>query len=142
MFIQRMLNQTGAPALERLLSFTEARQGLIADDIANVDSQNYRQKDLSVERFQQMLRQRVDAAHNPAHNPSTGSSPAGADDFSDIDAELEYPTRGILFHDGNNRSMEQLMSDQAKNALMHQVAVELLRKQYQSMQAALQDKVG
>ena len=38
----------------------------------------------------------------------------------------------MLFHDGDNRSMEQLMSDQAKNALMHNLVIELLRKQFQT----------
>ena len=44
--------------------------------------------------------------------------------------DVQNPANGILFHDGNNRSMEQLMSDQAKNALMHNLAIELLRNQY------------
>jgi flagellar basal-body rod protein FlgB len=46
----------------------------------------------------------------------------------------------VLFHDGNNRSMEQLMSDQAKNALMHNLAVELLRRQFATLNMALTEK--
>ena len=45
--------------LEQMLRFTEARQKLIADNIANVSTPNYQQKDLSVEKFQKMLRDRV-----------------------------------------------------------------------------------
>ena len=56
--------------------------------------------------------------------------------------KVEEPERGILFHDGTTRSMEQLMSDQAKNAMMHNLVVELLRKQYQSLENALQERVG
>jgi hypothetical protein len=36
--------------------------------------------------------------------------------------------------------MEQLMSDQAKNALMHNFVIELLRKQFQTMEMALKDR--
>jgi hypothetical protein len=38
--------------------------------------------------------------------------------------------------------MEQLMADQAKNAMMHNLAVELLRKQFQSLELALKERVG
>ena len=79
----------------------------------------YRQKNLSVETFQSMLRDRVDDRRE---------NPLGATSFDDIRAEIENPNNGILFHDGNNRSMEHLMSDMAKNAMMHNLCVELLRK--------------
>ena len=62
--------------------------------------------------------------------------------FDDIGTEIEEPETGMLFHDGSNRSMEQLMSDQAKNALMHNVAVELLRRQFQTLEMALKDRPG
>jgi flagellar basal body rod protein FlgB len=80
-----------------------------------------------------MLRRRVDER--------TAAAP-GSIGFKDIDAELERPTAGILAHDGNNRSVEQLMSDQAKNALMHNLVVELLRKQYASLENALKERIG
>jgi hypothetical protein len=34
------------------------------------------------------------------------------------------------------------MSDQAKNALMHNVAIELLRQQFQTMELALKERVS
>ena len=135
MFIQRLLDQGTAPVLEQTLRFAAARHRLIAENIVNVDTPEYRQKDLSVEGFQAMLRERVEDRRE-----------AGAGDerpgFGDVAAELETPTRGILFHDGNNRSMEQLMADQAKNAMMHNLVIELLRKQFQSLELALKERVG
>ena len=52
------------------------------------------------------------------------------------------PRWSTLFHDGNNRSVEQLMTAQAKNALMYTTAMEMLRKQYQTMELALKDRLG
>jgi flagellar basal-body rod protein FlgB len=132
MFIERMLNQGNAPLLERVVDFAGARHRLIAENVVNVDTPGYRQKDLSVDAFQSMLRDRVDDRRD---------NPLGATSFDDIQAEIENPQRGILFHDGNNRSMEQLMTDQAKNALLHNVAIELLRKQFMSLEAALKERV-
>jgi flagellar basal-body rod protein FlgB len=133
MFLERLMNQTNAPLLEQVLEFTAARHRLIAENMANVDTPGYRQKDLDVDRFQSMLRDRVDDRDRAA---------PGSLGFDDIGAEVSRPNRGILFHDGNNRSMEQLASDQAKNALLHNLVVELLRKQFQQMEMALKEKVS
>src|SRR5437764_10079600 len=111
MFIERLLDQGSGPLLEQTLRFTAERHRLIAEDVVNVDTPNYRQKDLSVEKFQSLLRDRVETRREAG----VGGERVG---FDDVAAELETPQRGILFHDGNNRSMEQLMSDQAKNAMM------------------------
>lgn len=128
MLIDRLLNQGGGPVLEQMLRFTEARHDLIAENVVNISTPGYKQKDLSLEKFQKMLAERADQAQDAA---------PGAVQFDDISAQVENPRRGILFHDGQNRSMEELMSDQAKNALMHNVAIELLRRQFQTLQMAI-----
>src|SRR5215471_6015719 len=110
MFIDRLLNQDSAPLLEQLVKFSAARHKLIAENIANIDTPEYRQKDLSLEHFQQLLRDKVD---------SRGRADPGSIDFDDINNEVVNPTQSILFHDRNNRSMEQLATDLAKNAMMH-----------------------
>src|SRR5688572_14786045 len=133
MFIERLLNQGNAPLLERTLEFTAQRHRLIAENVVNVDTPGYLQKDMSLEKFHAMLRGRVEARR---------SAPPGMTSFDDIRGEIENPERGILFHDGNNRSMEQLMSDQAKNALLHNLAVELLKKQFASLENALRERIA
>jgi flagellar basal-body rod protein FlgB len=133
MFIEKLLNQGNAPLLEQVVRFSSVRHRLIAENIANVDTPDYRQKDLSVKRFHRLLRDRVE---------QRGRAPVGAVRFDDVAAEVQRPEAGILFHDGNNRSMEELATDLAKNAMMHNLAVELLRKQYQSMEAALKERVA
>ena len=99
----------------------------------NASTPGYRQKDLSVARFQKALRDRVEKSNR---------EPVGTVGFDDIGAKVENPAAGILFHDGNNRSMEQLMTDQAKNAMIHNMTVELLRKQFQTMEMALRERVS
>ena len=49
---------------------------------------------------------------------------------------------GILSYDGNNRSMESLMSDISKNGILHNMIIELLRKQFQQMDMALKERVS
>jgi flagellar basal-body rod protein FlgB len=128
MFIDRLLNQGSTPFLEKTLQFTAARHRLIAEDVVNISTPGYQQKDLSLAKFQGMLAERAKVAEENA---------PGATRFDDISAQVEHPNRGLLFHDGQTRSVEQLMSDQSKNALMHNLAIELLRHQFQQIQMAL-----
>ena len=133
MFLQKLMSQTSAPVLEQMLQFTEARAKLLTENVANVDTIGYRQKDLDVKKFEGMLRDRVE---------KRDASAPGSTGFEDLTAEVEHPTRGILSHDGNNRSMESLMSDQAKNGMLHNMIIELLRKQFQQMDMALKERVS
>jgi flagellar basal-body rod protein FlgB len=132
MFLSRLLNQGNAPLLEQTVRFTAARHRLLTENIANLSTPGYRQKDLSVQKFQAALRQKIE---------DRATAPPGEARFDDMELETQEPARNILFHDRNNRSAEQLMSDLAKNAMMHNLAVELLRKQYQAVEAALKERV-
>jgi flagellar basal-body rod protein FlgB len=128
MFIDRLLNQGAEPMLEQTLRFTEARGRLIAENVVNISTPGYKQKDLSLAKFQHLLADRAARA---------GDAAPGSVAFDDIGMDVEKNHRGILFHDGQNRSMDGLMSDMAKNALMHNLAIELLRRQFQTMEMAI-----
>ena len=142
MFIDSLINDGGTtPTLERLVRFTEARQNLLTDDVANVSTPGFKQRDLSVARFQRVLRARLDSGADAA-GAGAGDGDDAGDGADPVDAAVTHPEMGILSHDGNNRSMELLMSEGAKNALMHNTVVELLRQQYQTLDMALKERVG
>ena len=133
MFIERLLSQGNQPIIEASVRFAAARHRLIAENIANVDTPNFLQKDLDVEKFQSMLQERVERR---------SATRDGSVRFDDLGTEEEIETSGVLFHDGNNRSMERLMSDSAKNALFHNMMLELLRKQFSSIEMALKERIA
>jgi flagellar basal-body rod protein FlgB len=133
MFIDRLLNDGNSPIIEASVRFAAARHRLLAENIANVDTPNYVQKDLSVAKFHQLLSDKVQERDHGA---------PGSVSFDDLGQKIENPTAGILFHDRNNRSMERLMSDAAKNALFHNMMTELLRRQFASIETALKERVG
>jgi flagellar basal-body rod protein FlgB len=132
MFIERLMNQGNAPLLEQMVRFTQARQKLLAENIVNISTPNYRQKDLSTEAFQKQLREQVDVRNDAA---------PGSVGFDGLTMKVENPEANVLFHDRNNRSIEQLMTDQAQNAMMHNLMTELLRKQFTQIQDALRERV-
>ena len=133
MFIERLINQGNAPLLAQTVRFHAARHKLLAENIANASTPGYRTKDLSVDAFRQMLRDRVELK---------SVAPPGTVTFDDVAAEVERPSRGLLFHDGNNRSMEQLVTDSAKNAIFHNLMTELLRKQFDGIESALRERIA
>ena len=130
MLIEGLLNRGNGALLEQVVQFASARHNLLLENIANVDTPGYRQKDLSVGRFNALLAERVDERRQ-----------TGMTSFGELSRAVENPTRGILFHDRNNRSMEQLATDLAKNGMMHNLAIELLRKQFLQLEMALKERV-
>jgi len=130
MLIDRLLNQGPSPLLEQWLNFTDKRQDVLADDVVNATTPGFKQKDLSLPQFQAEL---------AAKEKEMETAAPGSVDFNDVSMDIQNP-RGLVFHDGNNRSMEQLMTDEAKNALMHNLAVELLRRQYSTLNMAIMER--
>lgn len=133
MFIDRLLNMGNAPLIERAMDFTAARHELIAENIANVSTPGYVQKDLSLPAFQKQLRERI-ARKN--------SSAPGSVGFEDLRGSLKDERSGLLFHDRSNRSMETMMADLSSNALKHNMYAEMLRKQFDSLQTVLRERIA
>ena len=131
MFFDRLVNSGPVPVLEQTLRFTASRHKLLAENVANIDTPFYQQKDMDETAFQAQLSNRVEQRDS-----------FGWANFGDVSMETQTPKRGILFHDGNNRSAEELMTNMAKNALTHNLCIELLRKQYATMEMALKERVS
>lgn len=130
MLLDKLLNSGNIPLLEQNLRFTGERAKLIMQNGINFSTPGYKQQDLSPEDFFAELQGRLEARREH-----------GSTDF-DIDLDAQVVNRGILSHDGNNRTAEQLMSDNAKNAMMHNLAIELLRRQFSQLQTALKERVS
>jgi len=131
MFIEKLLNQGNAPLIAKMVEFTEKRHELIAENVANISTPNYVQKDLDLREFQTQLRDRIEERKR-----------IGSTSFDDVSYEIDQPVMGVLFHDKSNRSVETLMSNMSSNALRHNFFVELLRKQYDSIQNVLRERIA
>jgi flagellar basal-body rod protein FlgB len=124
MFIERLINGGAIPAAEQSVRFTAARHQLIAENIANISTDGYVTKDLNEAAF---------------HNQLASKLASRSD--GDVDLQMENP-KGLMFHDGNNRSPEELMSNLSKNALEHNMYLEFLHQQFSSIEMALREKVS
>lgn len=139
------IGSSGAvPALEKLMSFAGQRQRLIAHNIANISTPNFRQMDVSVSGFQQALGQAIDRKRERG-----GAGDLEIQETSElaVDAQGGLILRpgttgpGVLAHDRNNRDLETLMKDLVENAATYRLASDLLRSRFEILRSAIAERV-
>ena len=143
--LNELINGGSVPVLDAMMSFTQARHRVLAENIANVDTPGYRTRDLDAGRFQAALGKAV-ARRNQGGGGGGLPIEDGAQFAQRPDGGLEFradeqPAENVLFHDGTNVRIESQMAALAENAMMHQAASELLALQYNGMMRAIRGTV-
>jgi flagellar basal-body rod protein FlgB len=143
------------PMLEQVVNFTEERHGVLAGNIANLDTPGYKTRDLSPEMFEQRLKEAVDASHKPAANRYDGygnydgydnypSTPAFAstEPANQFDAlkHVNDSMKSILRHDNDDVSMEHQINEMVKNETQHNMAIGIMTAQFRLLHAAISER--
>lgn len=139
-----VVNSGSAPALEAAFRFAAQRQRLINHNIANISTPNFVQTDVSVPKFQEMLRGAIDKRHAEGGLGDLnlgGSEEIVPDGHGSFTLDAKTPHGGIMFHDRNNRSLEMLMQDLVENGTMFRVCSDLLKSRSDLMRAAIGERV-
>lgn len=144
-----MFDSSPLPVLEQMVKFTEARHGVLAGNIANLDTPGYRARDLSMDEFQSRLKEAVESrrqapisqAPYPASpgNQST-SSTATRSHAQEKLAKVSDSMKGMLRHDDNNSSLEEQVSEIAKNQAQYNMALSLMNAQFRLLRAAITER--
>lgn len=138
--IDALISSPTVRMLEQALSFTEQRHNVLLENIANVSTPGYVQKDVSVAGFQQALRQAVEAKRasaNDLYEPQSTPEIQFQTGGGGVAARAQEAPTSVAFHDRGIRSMESLMSDLADNALAHNITAQLLRGRYDQVARAI-----
>ena len=125
-------------ALEQVAAFAEARHGLLAGNIANLDTPGYKTRDLSVENFQKSLREALEQQKAPPQYVSPGMIPSGSGDPMHA---VKDATRNILFHDQSDVGLEEQVTELSNNQFMHSMAVALLSQQFRQLETAISERI-
>ncbi|MDR2116334.1 MAG: flagellar basal body rod protein FlgB [Planctomycetaceae bacterium] len=134
-----LFDGTTVPVLEQVVNFDEARQALLAGNIANFDTPMYQARDMDVGSFKKKLAEAITRKHRPpgAFGPDyplkKGSSSAFGDDWP-----FDNP---ILYHDLNNVGMEFQVTEMAKNNMEFNTALSIMRHQMLLLQTAISERV-
>ncbi|MFO0828884.1 MAG: hypothetical protein U0572_12150 [Phycisphaerales bacterium] len=147
----RLTSGDAMPALERALQFASARHRLITNNVANLETPGYRPTDVSVEGFQSLLREAIDARQDAlASGVGDGAGLGGGLAMRSSDEiavtpdgmELEPAPlgEGILYHDGNDRSVERILQSLTQNLIQFRFAATMIRRQFASIDAAIRER--
>jgi flagellar basal-body rod protein FlgB len=149
--LSSLFQSSSLPVLEQVVNFTEARHGVLAGNIANLDTPGYKTRDLSPEMFQQQLKEAIDAKNQPV-------SPTSLGDVADLTPgetavqhqahtvaafdKVKDSMKSILRHDGDDVSVEQQVNEMMKNQQQHNLAINIMSAQFRLLRAAITERVA
>ena len=145
MLIGDLGNSGAIPALEAALKFAASRQKLIAHNIANADTPDFRVQDVDPAHFQQTLRKAVEQRRERTGGQQGGLSVGSTRQMAfHADGRVELrprtPSGNLLFHDRNDRDLERLMQANAENVAAYRLSAELLRSRFDLLRSAIAER--
>ncbi len=141
--LDSLISSPAIKMLEQTLNFTEQRHNVLIEDISNVDTPGYVQKDVSVDQFQQSLQSalaKTRASNNDAYSPESNDSVEFDANGTDIAVKPANAINSVAFHDRGVRNMEYLMTQLADNAMGHNTVTQLLKNRYDMVTKAISMK--
>jgi flagellar basal-body rod protein FlgB len=146
MLIQDLENSGSLPVLSKMLQFSAQRQRLLAHNIANMETPDFRPLDVSVSDFRKNLAKAVDGRRAQTggmqgdlqieDSREVTNSPDGT-----VTLHPRTPSGNILYHDRNNRDLERMMQDLAENGLAYKTTVDLMRRENDLLRSAIAQRV-
>ena len=107
-------------------------------NVANLDTPGYRVRDLSVETFQERLREAMEARRQQQKPASLGYLRPDPDEAM---RRVRDSLKSILYHDDSDVGIEQQVLEISKNQYMHNVAISIMASQFRLLQAAIAERV-
>jgi flagellar basal-body rod protein FlgB len=148
--VSSIFDGTTIPMLEKIALFADRRHDVLTANVANIDTPNYKRRDLPLEAFQKALREAI--ANGQSRLEQGGSAMngggvtqalgSGAAAFPEqLFQTVESQSPSLTFQDNNNRSIEHEMMEMTKNSMMQSFAIELMNTQFSMLQAAIREQV-
>lgn len=143
MWIEHLMTSRTTRALELAGQFAEARHKILAENLANIDTPDYHTKQLAPEAFQASLRQALQRARQTGAQRldlrGNAQFSTGVDERVHVKAAHE-PAPNVLFQDGTNPRLEQLLADVSQNSLDYETATTLLRGRFENLLRAIRGR--
>jgi len=131
-------NSSTIPVLQQVISFAQDRHKILVGNVANMDTPGYRVRDLSLESFQEHLKEAIET-RGERDNPLSPGMMIGK--RGDALRGANDSMRTILFHDDSDVGMEQQVLAISKNQFMHNMAISLMNTQFRMLQTAISERI-
>jgi len=145
MYLSNLMEGGATPALAKVMAFNERRIGVIAENVANATTPNYKAKQLDAMGFQRALRRAFDHRGDDRTVPFDvqNGREVRTNDHGLLEVTpSDQPVQNILSHDGTNQSLEHQMADLAETVMFHEMASTLLRGNVNGLRKAIRGTVG
>ncbi len=132
--------------LEQAAQFARKRQEVISQNIANVETPDYRTKELPVTEFEDALNDAFQRMED--RNVRVFKMDESDDVVRNSSSSLITPREargeqaGILRHDRNNVSIDREMSKLSQNRMFHENTMNFLRHKFDLIEQAITEQAG
>lgn len=131
-----LINNRAITLLERSLDAASMRQKVISNNLANIDTPNYKRSDVSFEStLQQVLQgnalsgRRTDARHMEI----------GAVSVSDVEPEIVTDRSTSMRQDGNNVDIDVEMTNLAENQILYNALTQRINGKFATLKYAISE---
>lgn len=142
--ISSMFDSSTIPVLEQVVNFTQARHGVLAGNIANLDTPGYKTRDISPEEFQSRLQEAIETRQQRSTSPTyeINAQLAGRNTTLGGDGmdEVRESIKSVLYHDNSDVSIEQQVAEIGKNQAQHNMALQVMLAQFRLLRAAITER--
>jgi len=149
--LSSMFNSSTIPVLEQVVNFTEARHGVLAGNVANLDTPGYKTRDLSPALFEKSLKEAIEVRRQPvvenfdsrsmAIDSATRTQQHEAKQLAAF-SKVRDSMRSVLRHDGDDVGLEQQVNEITKNQQQHNLAVSIMSSQFRLLKTAITERVA
>lgn len=143
--IDQLFNAGGIQSLEKTVQFAARRHELLAHNIANFSTPNFRAKDVSVNDFRAALGQAIDQRRRRFGGERGELEFAGTREVVSGPRGLRLnpaqSSGNILFHDRNDRDLERTMQSLVENLAVFRFATDMMRSRMEMLNVAIRERI-
>jgi len=128
------------PILERSLDATSLRQSAISDNIANINTPNYKRKEVSFEEELKLALNKSSGGEllmsltHPKHIPMTNSN------LLTLQPQVQVDNNTLWRKDGNNVDVDVEMAELAKNTIKYQALSQRVSQEFIMLKTAIEGR--
>lgn len=144
-WVEGLIQRESAPLLEAAMGFAFQRHLNIVNNIANVETPNYKRRVLPEDNFKRAMQNALDERYKSHWNEFSPQNVPGVRFYQNhlpVAFSREGREWGPERHDENNVVIEKEMADLAKNSTYMETLQQLFKNKTSGLKAALRDRVA
>jgi flagellar basal-body rod protein FlgB len=131
-----LLNTPSINLMERTLDASSLRQKVLSNNIANIDTVNFKRSDVS---FADTLQDVLQGDTLQGRTTNERHIPIGTTDVADVQPQVVTDNSTTLRNDGNNVDIDTEMSNLASNQILYDAVTQQLNMTFGIMRYAISE---